>query len=99
MKKKFTGFVVCGTGMGSSMILKVMVERVVMKNDLPIRLESDVVSAARSSNADFFIAGSDLVSTLQDIGRPVVGIRNMVDRDEILRGLEKVLEELPASDD
>jgi len=89
--EKLTAFVVCGTGMGSSMILKVMTDRVITKNDYPIYLESGVVSEARSSNADFLIAGSDLVPTLEDAGKPIVGIKNMVDKEEIKEKLDAVL--------
>lgn len=83
--------VVCGTGMGSSMLLKYMVDKVVMDNGLPVRVESDVAAAARSSHADFLIAGLDLVPALEQAGKPVVGIRNMVDRAEILSALEEQL--------
>lgn len=89
--EKFRALVVCGTGMGSSMLLKVMVDRVVMDSQLPISIQSDVVSAARSSDADFFIAGLDLVPTLEKLGRPVVGIKNMIDRKEILEKLQNQL--------
>jgi PTS system ascorbate-specific IIB component len=91
--EKLTAFVVCGTGMGSSMILKIMTDRVVTKNNYPIYLESGVVSEARSSHADFLIAGSDLVPTLEDTGKPVVGIKNMVDKEEIREKLEVILKE------
>lgn len=90
--EKYRALVVCGTGMGSSMILKVMVDRVVMDNRLPLIIESDVVAGAKSSRADFFIAGLDLVPALEPIGRPVVGIRNMIDRNEILEKLRAQLE-------
>jgi len=90
--EKYRALVVCGTGMGSSMLLKVMVDRVVMDNKLPISIESDVVAAAKSSSADFFIAGLDLVPTLEKIGRPVVGIKNMIDRKEILEKLQNQLD-------
>lgn len=89
--EKYRALIVCGTGMGSSMLLKVMVDRVVMDNKLPIILESDVLAGAKSSNADFFVAGLDLVPTLEKIGRPVVGIKNMIDRQEILEKLQAQL--------
>lgn len=91
--EKLTAFVVCGTGMGSSMILKVMTDRVVTKFKFPIYLESGVVSEAKSSNADFLIAGSDLVPELENTGKPVVGIKNMVDRAEIKEKLDAILKE------
>ncbi|WP_448334500.1 PTS sugar transporter subunit IIB [Bellilinea sp.] len=89
--EKYRVLVVCGTGMGSSMILKVMVDRVVSDNQLPIIVDSDVVAGAKSSQADFFVSGLDLVPTLEKIGRPVVGIKNMIDRKEILEKLQEQL--------
>ena len=87
--KTYYGLVVCGTGMGSSMILKVMAEQVVSQNKLPIQLDSDVLSAARSSQADFFLCASDLVPALASLQRPVIGIKNMLDRQQILVALQK----------
>lgn len=89
--EKYRVLVVCGTGMGSSMILKVMVDRVVSENQLPIVVDSDVVAGAKSSRADFFVSGLDLVPALEKIGRPVVGIKNMIDRKEILEKLQEQL--------
>lgn len=79
------------------MILKVMTDRVVTKNQLPVYLESGVVSEAKSSRADFFVAGSDLVPMLEELGKPVVGIKNMVDQGEIQEKLEEILKELESA--
>jgi len=95
--KTYRALVVCGTGMGSSMILKIMVDRVVTEHKLPIRTESDVASAAKSSTADFLVAGLDLVPMLKGAGKPVLGIRNMVDRGEILAALQAQLKTLEAT--
>ena len=86
--KSYYGLVVCGTGMGSSMILKVMAEQVISQNKLPIRLDSDVLSAARSSQADFFICTADLQPALAPLQRPVIGIKNMLDKQHILEALQ-----------
>jgi PTS system ascorbate-specific IIB component len=95
--KKYHALVVCGTGMGSSMILKIMVDQVVSQNKLPVHLESDVVSAAHSSRADFFICGLDLQPVVAKLGRPVVGIKNILDRGEILAALQAELAALEGS--
>jgi PTS system ascorbate-specific IIB component len=92
--EKYRVLVVCGTGMGSSMILKVMVDRVVSENQLPLIVESDVLAGAKSSRADFFVSGLDLIPALEKIGRPVVGIKNMIDRKEILEKLQQQIEQL-----
>jgi ascorbate PTS system EIIB component len=86
--------VVCGTGMGSSMILKIMVDRAVNEHHLPFTVESDVAAAAKSSSADLLLAGVDLAPTLLATGKPVVGIRNILDRGEIAAALQAHLREL-----
>lgn len=84
--------VVCGTGMGSSMILKMMVDQVVQENDLPLRVTSDLASSVHSSNADIFVAGTDLAPTLEGVKGEVVGVRNIMDKAEILAGLNAAIE-------
>lgn len=91
MKKKYKLLVVCGTGMGSSIMLKIQVERVVKENNLPCEVSSDLVSSAKGSDCDFFVSMADLVNILAPLGKPVVGIMNIVNRKEILAGIEKVL--------
>ena len=86
--EKYKALVVCGTGMGSSLMLKIQVERVVNDNDLPVIVESDVLSAAKGADVDFFISMMDLVEVLSEIGKPIVGIKNIVSRPEILAGIQ-----------
>ncbi len=92
--EKIRALVVCGTGMGSSMLLKIMVERVITKNDLPIILEADVLAGANSFDGDFIIAMADLLPHLEKTNKPLVGIKNMVDKEEILKSLNTVLDQL-----
>lgn len=87
--EKYKALVVCGTGMGSSLMLKIQVERVVKDNELPVVVQSDVLGAAKGADADFFIAMLDLVEILTELGKPVVGIKNIVSRPEILAGIQK----------
>lgn len=94
MEKKYKLLVVCGTGMGSSIMLKVQVERTVKENNLPFEVNSDLVSSAKGSGADVFVSMADLVPILQPLGKPVVGIMNIVSRTEILAGLIKAQAEL-----
>lgn len=84
--------VVCGTGMGSSMILKMMVDQVVAENKLPCRVTSDLASSVHSANADILVAGSDLAPTLTGVDAVVVPIQNIMDKKEILDGLTSAIE-------
>lgn len=86
--------VVCGTGMGSSMVLKMMVDQVVSENGLPYRVTSDLASSVRSSDADIYVAGTDLAPTLEGVNGVVVGIQNIMDKQEILARLNEAIESL-----
>jgi len=92
--EKYRALVVCGTGMGSSMLLKIMVDRVISKNELPILLEADVLAGANSFEGDFIIAMADLLPHLGGTKKPLIGIKNMVDKEEILNSLNSVLNHL-----
>jgi ascorbate PTS system EIIB component len=89
--EKYRALVVCGTGMGSSMLLKIMVERVINKNQLPIRLDADVLAAAKAYDGDFIIAMQDLIPHIEKTGHKGIGIKNMVDKEEILKKLKDML--------
>jgi PTS system ascorbate-specific IIB component len=91
---EFRALVVCGTGMGSSMLLKIMVERVINNNNLPIKLDADVLAAAKAYDGDFVVAMQDLIPHIEKTGHKAVGIVNMVDKDEILTKLNDMLEQL-----
>ena len=83
--------VVCGTGMGSSMILKMMVDQVVGAQKLPFDVSSDLASSARSSGADVIVAGLDLAPPLTNVPATVIGIKNILDKAEIASALEDYL--------
>lgn len=88
MKK---GLVVCRTGMGSSMMLRIKLEQVISENNLDIDLEHDVLSAINNYDVDFVITMNDLVSQIQDEVKYVIGIEDLMDKHELK---EKLLEYL-----
>lgn len=81
--------VVCGTGMGSSMILKTMVDQVVAETKMDAIVTSDLSSDVKGSDADIFIAGTDLAPTLDPPDAIVIGIKNIMDKNEIRSMLEQ----------
>lgn len=83
--------VVCGTGMGSSMILKMMVEQVVSENQLDASVTSDLASDVKGADADIYVAGTDLAPTLNPPNAIVIGIRNIMDKNEILSMLKQAM--------
>ena len=60
------GLVVCRTGMGSSMMLRIKLEQVISENKFPIELEHDVLSAINNYDVDFVVTMSDLVEQIKN---------------------------------
>lgn len=80
MKK---GLVVCRTGMGSSMMLRIKLEQVISENNLDIDLEHDVLSAITNYDVDFVVTMNDLVDQVKDDVKAVIGIEDLMNKEEL----------------
>ena len=69
----------CRTGMGSSMMLRIKLEKVVRKHNLPLELKHDVFSGFSSKDTDLIITMEDLVEEFKNSGVYVIGIRDIMD--------------------
>lgn len=90
MKK---GLVMCRTGMGSSMMLCIKLNKIISKNNLPIELTHDVFSGASGYNADVIIVMNDLVDELKGTDSYVIGIKDITDTEYMENELKKFLNE------
>ena len=88
------GLVVCRTGMGSSMMLRIKLEQVIGENNFPLELEHDVLSAISNYNVDCVITMSDLVKQIEDEAKDVIGINDLMTKAEMKEKIEKFFEEL-----
>ncbi|HWQ79616.1 MAG TPA: PTS sugar transporter subunit IIB [Anaerovoracaceae bacterium] len=86
MKK---ALVLCRTGMGSSMMLRIKLESVIKKNNFPLILEHDVASGANPKDADLIITMQDLVDDFKDSGVYVIGVRDIMNTDYMEQELKK----------
>ena len=87
------GLVVCRTGMGSSMMLRIKLEQVISENKFPIELEHDVLSAINNYDVDFVVTMSDLVEQIKNEVKYVIGIDDLINKNEMKEKLEKYLKE------
>jgi putative PTS system, IIB component len=94
MIKMKRGLVVCRTGMGSSMMLRIKLEQVIGENNFPLELEHDVLSAISNYNVDCVITMSDLVKQIEDEAKYVIGINDLMNKAEMKEKIEKFFEEL-----
>lgn len=88
----YSALVACRTGMGSSMMLKIKVEQVIRENNLDISVEHNEVSAVQYFNGDLLITMADLAEELSDKPFAVIGIKDLMNKDEIKEKLQNFLD-------
>lgn len=85
---------VCGSGLGSSFMLEMNIEKVL--KDLGVDNQVEVnhydLGSASSSQADVWIVGKDLESSSQHLGDVRV-LKSIIDMDELEETVKQVLNE------
>lgn len=88
----YKALVCCRAGMGSSMLLKIKADQVIKENSFEIQTEHGNLDSLIGFNGDLIITMEDLTEELKDKVPYAVGIRNIMDKEEIKGKLEKFLE-------
>lgn len=87
------GLIVCRTGMGSSLMLKIKAQKVIDKHGWDIDLEHDVLSGLRTwQNIDFVITMSDLTDEVEAAGFRAIGITDLMNSEEMEFALTSVVQ-------
>ena len=87
--------VACRAGVGSSLMLKIKVNEVVKENNLQLIVEHSSLDGLNGFDGDMVITLIDVAQELEEKKVPykVVGIRNIVDKEEIKTKLLEALAE------
>lgn len=87
----YKALVACRAGMGSSLLLKIKVDQVIKENNFPIETEHGNLDSLVGFTGDLFISMEDLAEELKDKVNYAIGVRNIVDKNEIKNKLEEFL--------
>jgi PTS system ascorbate-specific IIB component len=74
---------VCGNGLGSSLILKMAVEKVLKSENIKANVEVSDLGNAKGLSADYIVASPEIAERLKDHKATVISIKNMMDKKEI----------------
>lgn len=88
----YKALVACRAGMGSSLLLKIKIDQVISENNFPIETEHGNLDSVVGFDGDLLITMEDLAEEYKDSVKYALGIRNIVDKDEMKTKLEKFLE-------
>lgn len=87
------GLIVCRTGMGSSLMLKIKAQKIIDKHGWDIELEHDVLSGLRTwRDIDFVITMRDLTDEVEAAGFRTVGITDLMNSEEMESALTDIVQ-------
>mgnify|MGYP000894425273 CR=1 FL=1 len=83
---------VCGFGVGSSMVLKMSIEKALRELGIEAEVENTDISTAKASSADVYFTSYELLPDLEAAGKkPVYPIKKYMDVAEIKEQLNHFL--------
>ena len=82
--------IMCRTGMGSSMMLKIKVEKLIDKKGYPMDVTHDAFSGfAGQQNGDIIITMEDLIEEFKGSSAYVIGVKDITDTEFMEQELDK----------
>ncbi|TLS35213.1 PTS sugar transporter subunit IIB [Pseudalkalibacillus caeni] len=81
--------VVCGNGLGSSMIVEMNVKAALKEMGKEGDVSHTDLTTAKTEQADIFLGSEDIVGSLEDGNKNVVKLKNLMDKNELREALEK----------
>ncbi|MBH0230787.1 PTS sugar transporter subunit IIB [Halobacillus yeomjeoni] len=84
--------VVCGNGLGSSMIVEMNVKAALKDMGKEADVSHTDLTSAKTEQADLFLGSEDIVGNLEeDSNKNVVKLKNLMDKNELREALEQNL--------
>lgn len=95
MSKRLKILAVCGMGVGTSMLLKMQVEKALKALGVQADVELADISTAKGMaiSADLVVTSSELADRMGSIETPIVTVSNFMDATAIKEGLQSALED------
>lgn len=85
---------VCGFGVGSSMVLKMTIDKVVKEMGIKATVENTDLSSAKAETADVYFTSKELATELSNsVKNPVYPVKKYMDKEEVKSQMEKFLSE------
>ncbi|SFQ15915.1 PTS sugar transporter subunit IIB [Salibacterium halotolerans] len=83
--------VVCGNGLGSSMMVEMNVNSILKDMNTEAGVSHTDLTTAKTEQADLFIGSEDILRSLDDGSRNIALLNNLLDKEELRRVLEERL--------
>lgn len=85
---------VCGFGVGSSMILRMSIEKVLKQMGIDAEVENTDINDARGAKCDAIFTSEELLKEIKgSVNVPVYSVKKYMDLEEVKASVEKFLNE------
>ena len=93
MSKKLKILAVCGMGVGTSMLLKLQIDKALKALDISGEVELADISTARglAVSADLIVTSNELVDRIGDVTAPIIAVANFMDLNTLTENLRSAL--------
>lgn len=86
--------VVCGNGLGTSLMMEMAVKDVVKKMGLDAEVDHEDLSSATGSHADIWVAAADVATQLKEMGKEnIISLINIFDKVSIEEQLNALIKD------
>jgi len=86
--------IVCGNGLGSSFMVEISAKKILKEIGMEAEVSHTDLTTAKTEKADLYIGSHELMVNLVDGTRKVVGMKNLLSKDELRKALEDNLKEV-----
>ncbi|KGP74591.1 PTS sugar transporter subunit IIB [Pontibacillus yanchengensis] len=83
--------VVCGNGLGSSMIVEMNVNSILKDLGKEAEVSHTDLTSAKTEHADLYIGSEDIVGNIDDGKKNIAKLNNLMDKQELREALENNL--------
>ncbi|SDH85934.1 PTS sugar transporter subunit IIB [Alteribacillus bidgolensis] len=80
--------VVCGNGLGSSMIVEMNVKNILKDMNVEAEVSHTDLTTAKTEHADLYIGSAEILGNIDDGSRNIALLNNLLDKDELRQALE-----------
>jgi len=83
--------IVCGNGLGSSFMVEITAKKLLTELGIEAEVSHTDLATSKTEQADLYIGSHELMDNLVDGKRNVVGLKNLLSKDELRKVLESNL--------
>ncbi len=100
MAKKMQIVTVCGCGLGSSLMAKSVIEKIVKEFGITPKIEASDAGTAKGYPADMIVTTTMLKARVGEVpGVPVLAVKSFMNEDELREVMRPYLEEFKKKND